>query len=67
LRQRAAYFVTACTHEKQCLSSTVEGQLVRLLEPGELIRAAWVDLPNRFAGLVLDEYILTISTAFSAL
>jgi hypothetical protein len=36
-KQHAAYFVTVCTHEKQCLLSTVAGQSVQQSEPGELV------------------------------
>lgn len=57
-KQRCAYFVTVCTHEKQCLLSEVEGQSIHLTKFGEVVRAVWLDLPNRFAGLALDEYIL---------
>ena len=57
-KQRQAYFVTVCTHEKQCILSVVDGQSVNLTKYGEIVRSAWLDLPNRFAGLVLDEYII---------
>jgi putative transposase len=57
-KQCRAYFVTVCTHEKQCLLSTIDGQSTVLTKYGEIVRSAWLDLPNRFAGLVLDEYIL---------
>jgi len=57
-KQRAAYFVTICTHEKRCLLSVVDGQSVQLLGPGKIVRATWIDLTNRFTGLELDEYIL---------
>jgi putative transposase len=57
-KQRCAYFVTACIHEKQCLLSRLDGQNVSLTKHGEVVRTAWVDLTNRFAGLALDEYIL---------
>jgi putative transposase len=56
--QRCAYFVTVCTHEKECLLSRVDGQSVLLTKHDELVRAVWLDLPNRFAGLALDEYVI---------
>ena len=57
-KQASAYFVTVCTHEKQCLLSLVEGQSIKLSNRGEIVRAAWLGLPNRFGGLALDEYII---------
>ena len=57
-KQRRAYFVTVCTNEKQCLLSTIKGQSVMLTKYGEAVRTAWLGLPNRFAGLELDEYIV---------
>ena len=56
-KQKRAYFVTICTREKQCPLSALEGQSVILTKRGEIVRSAWVNLPNRFAGLVLDEFI----------
>lgn len=56
--QRRAYFVTVCTHEKQCLLSDVDGQFVGLSKRGELVRSAWLCLPDKFPALALDEYIL---------
>ena len=57
-KQHRAYFITVCTDEKQCLLSSIDGQSVTLTKYGEIVRSAWLDLPNRFAGLALDEYIL---------
>jgi putative transposase len=57
-KQRRAYFMTVCTHEKQCLLSTIEGQSIALTKFGKIVRSAWMDLPNRFAGLALDEYVV---------
>lgn len=57
-KQRRAYFITVCTDEKQCLLSSIDGQSVALTKYGEIVRSAWLDLPNRFAGLALDEYIV---------
>jgi putative transposase len=57
-KQSSAYFVTVCTHEKQCLLSSIDGQSVVLTNYGEIVRAAWLDIPSRFAGLALDEYVI---------
>jgi putative transposase len=57
-KQRRAYFVTVCTHEKECILSSIDGQCVLLTRYGEIVRSAWLELPNRFAGLALDEYII---------
>jgi putative transposase len=57
-KQNRAYFVTICTHEKQCLLSSINGQSVALTKSGEIVRSTWLDLRNRFSGLMVDEYIV---------
>ena len=36
----------------------MEDQSVILTKRGEIVRSAWLELPNRYAGLALDEYII---------
>lgn len=61
-RQRGAYFVTLCTHHRICWFGEVKGAcnedaIVHLTPCGELMRDAWLKLPNRFEGLELDACI----------
>jgi putative transposase len=53
--QQCAYFVTVCTHEKQCLLSIVDGRSVKLTKRGEMVRTTWWALPDKFPAFALDE------------
>jgi putative transposase len=56
--QSGSYFVTICVHGKRCLLISVAGKFVELTPAGEIVRAVWTSLPERFPRLVLDEYII---------
>jgi putative transposase len=53
-----AYFVMVCTHGKAHLLGTVDGEEMRLNELGEIIARTWNDIPNHFASVKLDEFIV---------
>jgi len=53
-----AYFVTVCTCGKTALFGTVDGQKMRLNRVGEIVAQAWKDLPNHFAHVKLDEFVV---------
>ena len=53
-----ANFVTICTNAKQCILSSVVGNSVELSPSGEIVRAAWNSLPERFPRVVLDEFVI---------
>jgi putative transposase len=56
--RRGAYFVTICSHQKGNIFGTVAGEIVTLNRVGEIVRSVWYALPDRFAGLVLDAFVL---------
>jgi REP element-mobilizing transposase RayT len=56
--QAGAYFVTICTQGKRCLLSSIVGKSVELTLAGEIVRAVWNSLPERFPRLVLDEFVI---------
>jgi REP element-mobilizing transposase RayT len=52
-----AYFVTICTHQRQCLfGAVVEGEL-RLNAFGQMVNACWQRLPFHFPHLNLDAFV----------
>ncbi len=53
-----AYFVTICVHYGQCaLGEVQDGEL--LLSPyGQIVTAAWDDLPNHYAHIELDAFVV---------
>lgn len=52
------YFVTLCTHQRECLLGTVEDSQPRLSETGRMVQAAWNSLPGRFASVGLDAAVV---------
>jgi putative transposase len=56
--QAGAYFVTICTHDRQCVfGDIVDGQM-QLNACGQQVEAVWHALPERFPGVELDEYVM---------
>jgi putative transposase len=56
--QSGAYFVTVCTHNRECLfGEIVNGEMV-LNDAGRMIEKWFYELPKKFDGIVLDEYII---------
>jgi REP element-mobilizing transposase RayT len=56
--QPGAYFVTIVTHDRACLFGEVAAGELRLNEWGRIVADTWVSLASRFAGVVLDGWIL---------
>lgn len=50
------YFVTICTHERECLFGTVRHGAVVLNAAGEAVRTQWVQLPLRFPSVAVDAF-----------
>jgi putative transposase len=53
-----AYFVTICTHQRQCLFGVVVGGELRLNEFGQIAQSHWLRLPNYHSHLRLDEFVV---------
>lgn len=53
-----AYFFTICTQERECLFGAAENSVMNLWPAGEMVWGVWRDLPNRFEGLELVEFIV---------
>lgn len=52
------YYVTICTHQRECLlGQVVDGEMV-LSSAGEAVRSVWAGLQERFSNVVLDEFII---------
>ncbi len=50
-----AYFVTICTHNRECIFGEIVGQQMNLSPFGEIVNKYWSDLPNHYHGVNLDE------------
>jgi putative transposase len=56
-KQKRSYFVTVCTQGRKCVLGTVENGGARLSQIGIIVRDTWIELPERFVGLVLSEFV----------
>lgn len=53
-----AYFITICTHKKECiLGEVVEGE-ARLSDIGTVALQCWLDIPNHFENVELDVCVI---------
>ena len=53
-----AYFITICTHGRECiLGDLVDGEM-RLNEYGDIARGEWLNLPNRYPDIELDAVVI---------
>ncbi len=56
--QAGAYFITICTHARQCiLGSVIDGQ-IGLNEPGQIVQNAWLKIKERFPQIELDAFVI---------
>lgn len=56
--QAGAYFVTICTHARECLFGEIVDGEMRMNMFGEMVQNAWADLPNHYPNLVLDRFVV---------
>jgi REP element-mobilizing transposase RayT len=53
-----AYFVTICTHERECLLGQVEDGAMLLSGYGRIVEQCWRALPHHFPGVELDAFVV---------
>ncbi len=56
--QAGAYFVTVCTYERECVFGDVIDGEVQLNKYGEIVTTCWEEIPNHFAGVELDAFVV---------
>ncbi|WP_222842613.1 transposase [Thermoflavifilum thermophilum] len=53
-----AYFITICTHNRECLFGDIVDGEMRLNEWGRIVEWTWYDLPNHVANITLDIFVV---------
>ncbi len=53
-----AYFVTLCTHDRECLFGVMVDMEMQLNEIGNLVTAVWRDIPRHFDNVSLDAFVV---------
>ena len=56
--QAGAYFVTICTQNRVCLFGNIEREVMILGTPGQIVLKAWVELPEHYANVRLDAFVV---------
>lgn len=56
--QAGAYFITICTHNRECIFGNVEGDTVLLNDVGRVVQDGWDVLPVNFPGVELDAFVV---------
>ena len=56
--QRGAYFVTICTHQRNCLFGEIVDGEIKLNTNGEIARGSWLSIPRYFKNVELDEFVI---------
>ena len=52
------YFVTICTHQRECLFGDVVGGEMVLNEIGEIAAKYWYQIPGRYENVVIDAFVV---------
>ena len=53
--QNGAYFVTVCTHNRECLLGEITDREMVLNEYGKIVDECWQGLPNHYQNMPLFE------------
>jgi putative transposase len=56
--QPGEYFVTMCTKDRENLFGRIEGEKMQLSEFGDIVSLSWKDLPNHYAQVQADEFVV---------
>ena len=56
--QPGAYFLTICTHSRECVLGDVVNGKMHLYEAGDIVLDCWNDLANHYAAIELDEFVV---------
>ncbi|MDM8001041.1 MAG: transposase, partial [Dehalococcoidia bacterium] len=56
--QPGAYFVTICTHQRECLFGHVVNGEMHLNEAGGIAQRCWENIPTHFPSVELDAFVI---------
>ena len=56
--QAGAYFVTLCTHLRECIFGSVDRSILRLSDAGLVAKQIWNELPVHYPRVSLDAFIV---------
>ena len=53
-----AYFLTLCTHQRQCLFGHIVDGVMHLNDCGQIVERGWLAIPTHNPHVVLDEFVV---------
>ncbi|NHC36544.1 hypothetical protein [Scytonema millei] len=53
-----AYFITICTHQRECLFGESSEGVIQLNRLGKIARSHWMNLPKYHLNLYLDAFVV---------
>ena len=53
-----AYFVTVCTHERECLFGDIVDGVMRLNDAGRMVNDSWQRIVTHFIGVEIDQFVI---------
>lgn len=56
--QPGAYFVTICTHNRDCLFGEIVEGAMRLNHVGEMVQTVWNELPQHYPGVNVNAFVV---------
>lgn len=56
--KNGAYFVTVCVTQRLCVFGSIEDGVMCCSPVGQVVEAAWQDLPHHTPGLILDAWVV---------
>jgi REP element-mobilizing transposase RayT len=57
-RQSGVYFVTICTHERECVLGEVLDGAIRLNDWGNIADRVWAEVKGHFHGVAIDRHVV---------
>jgi REP element-mobilizing transposase RayT len=52
------YFITICTKDREQLFGEIMNEKIILSETGKIVSECWLDLPNHYPNIILDEFMV---------
>lgn len=53
-----SYFITICTHRRECLFGTIRDQQLQSSFAGEAAQQVWTEIPKHFANVETDAFVV---------
>jgi REP element-mobilizing transposase RayT len=53
-----AYFITICSHQRQCLFGAIVDDEMQMSKIGEIAKSCWRTIPDHFAKVQLGEFVV---------